>query len=200
MYFIKHFLSLVYTVYEYIFPWVNSSWLSWLNYSCSIMEVPIFRVLSLLNPWRASIVVQYIGLGGFIRKKYIYTYVYIHNGWFTMVEISCTNFKLMLVVLYFGLLVWHLYYLLLEWLNGIYISQLTPNGVAAKDGRIREGDRVLQVDNTSLRGIENMAAASILRNSGSSIRLLLSRHQGKPHMLSRGELLRVDMTMCCCCC
>ncbi len=69
------------------------------------------------------------------------------------------------------------------------MTQLNPNGAAAKDGRIREGDRILQVDATSLRGMENMEAASVLRNSGNSVKLLLSRHQKSLEALSRGLLL-----------
>uniref|UniRef100_A0ACB8FPT0 PDZ domain-containing RING finger protein 4 n=1 Tax=Sphaerodactylus townsendi TaxID=933632 RepID=A0ACB8FPT0_9SAUR len=29
--------------------------------------------------------------------------------------------------------------------TGIYISEIDPNSIAARDGRIREGDRILQV-------------------------------------------------------
>lgn len=60
--------------------------------------------------------------------------------------------------------------------------------MAARDGRVVEGDRILQVDDTSLRGMENMEAACILRNSGNPVRLMLSRHQENLHTLNRGDL------------
>lgn len=50
-------------------------------------------------------------------------------------------------------------------------------GVAAQDGRIRKGDRILRVDGVSLKGQENMKAASVLRNSGNPVRLTLSRRR-----------------------
>jgi len=78
-----------------------------------------------------------------------------------------------------------------EWLTGIYVTQLNPNGPAARDGRIREGDRILQVDATSLRGMENMEAASVLRNSGNPVRLLLSRHKKSLEALSRGQWVKI---------
>ena len=64
-----------------------------------------------------------------------------------------------------------------EELKGLYITGLNPTGVAAQHGQIREGDRILEVDRVSLKGMENMEAAAMLRNSGSSVRLLLSRRR-----------------------
>ncbi|XP_006751810.2 PDZ domain-containing RING finger protein 4-like, partial [Leptonychotes weddellii] len=34
--------------------------------------------------------------------------------------------------------------------TGIYVSEVDPNSIAAKDGRIREGDRILQLDAAEL--------------------------------------------------
>lgn len=68
----------------------------------------------------------------------------------------------------------------LEELSGIYITSLNPTGAAARHGQVKEGDRILKVDDTSLRGLENMEAASVLRNSGNPVRLVLSRHKEHP--------------------
>ena len=62
-----------------------------------------------------------------------------------------------------------------EEVSGIYITSLNPSGVAAQDKRIAVGDRILKVDGHSLRGLENMEAASVLRNSGNPVKLVLSR-------------------------
>ena len=62
-----------------------------------------------------------------------------------------------------------------EEVKGIYITSLNPNGAAAQDKRVTVGDRILKVDGHSLRGLENMEAASVLRNSGNPVKLVLSR-------------------------
>ena len=58
---------------------------------------------------------------------------------------------------------------------GIYVTSMNPVGAAANDGRIKVGDRILKVDGHSLRGLENMEAASVLRNCGNPVRLVLCR-------------------------
>ena len=58
---------------------------------------------------------------------------------------------------------------------GIYVTSLNPVGAAASDGRIKVGDRILKVDGHSLRGLENMEAASVLRNCGNPVKLVLCR-------------------------
>ena len=55
------------------------------------------------------------------------------------------------------------------------MTSLNPVGAAANDGRIKVGDRILKVDGHSLRGLENMEAASVLRNCGNPVRLVLCR-------------------------
>ena len=80
---------------------------------------------------------------------------------------------------------------LLGELSGIYITSLNPTGTAARDGRLQEGDRILKVDNTSLRGMENMEAASVLRNTGNPVRLVLTRHKERQRTPSpEGEKLK----------
>ena len=58
---------------------------------------------------------------------------------------------------------------------GIYVTSLNPVGAAASDGRIMVGDRILKVDGHSLRGLENMEAASVLRNCGNPVKLVMCR-------------------------
>ena len=61
---------------------------------------------------------------------------------------------------------------------GIYVTSMNPAGAAADDGRIKVGDRILKVDGHSLRGLENMEAASVLRNCGNPVKLVLCRKRG----------------------
>ena len=62
-----------------------------------------------------------------------------------------------------------------EEVMGIYVTSMNPVGAAANDGRIKGGDRILKVDGHSLRGLENMEAASVLRNCGNPVRLVMCR-------------------------
>ena len=61
--------------------------------------------------------------------------------------------------------------------SGIYITSLNPLGVAGLDGQVKKGDRILKVNDVSLRGLGNMEAASVLRNSGKLVKLVLSRRK-----------------------
>ena len=46
-------------------------------------------------------------------------------------------------------------------------------------------DRVLQVDGRSLRGLENIEAAAVLRNSGNPVRLVFGRPKPKGRVPNR---------------
>ncbi len=72
-------------------------------------------------------------------------------------------------------------------MKGIYVTSLTPNGTAAQDKQIAVGDRILKVDGHSLRGLENMDAASVLRNSGDPVVLVLSRRKNETAVGNNGE-------------
>lgn len=62
-------------------------------------------------------------------------------------------------------------------LSGIYITSMNPTGPVALHGQVKEGDRILKVGSVSLRGLENMEAASVLRNSGNPVKLVLNRRK-----------------------
>ena len=63
----------------------------------------------------------------------------------------------------------------LDELKGLYITSINTMGAVGKDGRAKVNDRILRVDGHSLRGLENMEAASVLRNSGNPVRLVFGR-------------------------
>ncbi|XP_077026693.1 PDZ domain-containing RING finger protein 4 isoform X2 [Tamandua tetradactyla] len=54
--------------------------------------------------------------------------------------------------------------------TGIYVSEVGPNSIAAKDGRIREGDRILQINGED---VQNREEAVALLSSDECKRILL---------------------------
>ena len=54
---------------------------------------------------------------------------------------------------------------------GIYVRIIQPGGIAAKDGRLREGDELLEVNGKSLAGCTHKKAASIIKVSGAVLLL-----------------------------
>nr|XP_023419256.1 FERM and PDZ domain-containing protein 2 isoform X2 [Cavia porcellus] len=59
--------------------------------------------------------------------------------------------------------------------GGIYVKSITPGGPAAKEGRILQGDRLLQVDGVSLCGLTHKQAVQCLKGPGQVARLVLER-------------------------
>ncbi|XP_026115487.1 PDZ domain-containing protein 4-like [Carassius auratus] len=57
---------------------------------------------------------------------------------------------------------------------GIYVGEVNPNSIAAKDGRIREGDRILQINGMDVQDREE-AVAILTREDSTNISLLLAR-------------------------
>ncbi|XP_028822935.1 tyrosine-protein phosphatase non-receptor type 13 isoform X2 [Denticeps clupeoides] len=69
--------------------------------------------------------------------------------------------------------------------DGIYIRSLVPGGAAEKDGRIRSGDKLLEVDGSRLQGISHQQAAEWLAKTGEAVTLVLERES-----VSSASLLR----------
>uniref|UniRef100_A0A6I8NJI7 FERM and PDZ domain containing 2 n=1 Tax=Ornithorhynchus anatinus TaxID=9258 RepID=A0A6I8NJI7_ORNAN len=59
--------------------------------------------------------------------------------------------------------------------GGIFVKSIIPGGPAAKDGQIRIGDRLLEVDGVSLRGVTHKEAVESLKSLGQVARLVLER-------------------------
>ncbi|XP_051961890.1 PDZ domain-containing protein 4-like [Xyrauchen texanus] len=57
---------------------------------------------------------------------------------------------------------------------GIYVGEVNPNSIAAKDGRIREGDRILQINGMDVQNRQE-AVAIMTREDSTNISLLLAR-------------------------
>ncbi|XP_041636905.1 PDZ domain-containing RING finger protein 4 [Cheilinus undulatus] len=58
--------------------------------------------------------------------------------------------------------------------TGIYVSQVEPNSIAARDGRIKEGDRILQINGCEVQNREK-AVALLSSEEARSITLLVTR-------------------------
>ncbi|XP_018580920.2 PDZ domain-containing protein 4-like [Scleropages formosus] len=71
---------------------------------------------------------------------------------------------------------------------GIYVGEVNPNSIAAKDGRIREGDRILQINGVDIQNREE-AVAILTREDSTNISLLLARPEiEKDNQLDPDEL------------
>ncbi|XP_061583920.1 E3 ubiquitin-protein ligase PDZRN3-B isoform X2 [Cololabis saira] len=57
---------------------------------------------------------------------------------------------------------------------GIYISEIDPNSIAARDGRIREGDKIIQINGIEIQNRED-AVALLTSESNQNISLLVAR-------------------------
>ncbi|KAL1023890.1 hypothetical protein UPYG_G00048570 [Umbra pygmaea] len=59
--------------------------------------------------------------------------------------------------------------------SGIMVKTILPRGPAGLDKRLRSGDHILRIGDTDLAGMDNEEVALVLRNAGSSVKLLIAR-------------------------
>merc|ERR1719206_235599 len=64
---------------------------------------------------------------------------------------------------------------------GIFVKSVTPGGVAAKDGRVKEGDQIIEVNGQSLVGVNQTHAATVLRAALGTVSFLLGREKVVEH-------------------
>lgn len=57
--------------------------------------------------------------------------------------------------------------------EGVFISKINPNGAAARDGRLKPGMRIIEVNEHSLLGAPHQEAVQHMRNAGNKIVLLV---------------------------
>ncbi|XP_072284905.1 synaptojanin-2-binding protein [Pyxicephalus adspersus] len=60
--------------------------------------------------------------------------------------------------------------------SGIYVSSIKENGAAAVDGRLQEGDRILEVNGFKLENLLHNNAVDLFRNAGEHV-VLKVQHQ-----------------------
>ncbi|KAF5901783.1 E3 ubiquitin-protein ligase PDZRN3 isoform X2, partial [Clarias magur] len=58
--------------------------------------------------------------------------------------------------------------------TGIYVSEIDPNSIAARDGRIREGDRIIQINGIEVQNREE-AVALLTSEENQNVCLLVAR-------------------------
>lgn len=77
----------------------------------------------------------------------------------------------------------------------IYIKNIMPKGAAVEDGRLKPGDRLLEVDNVPMTGKSQTEVVNILRATqpGAAVKILVSRQQEIPEVDER-EIVTTEPT------
>lgn len=59
--------------------------------------------------------------------------------------------------------------------TGVVVKTILAGGVADRDGRLRSGDHILQIGDVNLRRMGSEEVATVLRQSGSHVRIIVAR-------------------------
>ncbi|GMT32545.1 hypothetical protein PFISCL1PPCAC_23842, partial [Pristionchus fissidentatus] len=65
--------------------------------------------------------------------------------------------------------------------TGIYVTKIIDGSAAAHDGRLRVGDRIVAVDETSLDNVSHEYAVNVLKNTGTRVQLLYVKNPHPEH-------------------
>ncbi|RZB40534.1 patj -like, partial [Asbolus verrucosus] len=59
--------------------------------------------------------------------------------------------------------------------TGVVIKSILPGGIADKDSRLQSGDHILQIGDVNLRGLAADQVATVLRQAGAQVRMVVAR-------------------------
>jgi len=62
--------------------------------------------------------------------------------------------------------------------DGIFVTKIIPGGAAAEEGTLTVGDRIVQVNEHSMVGVNHMMAVDILRSTSSRVEIHFERTGG----------------------
>ncbi|XP_051867604.1 inaD-like protein isoform X2 [Pristis pectinata] len=59
--------------------------------------------------------------------------------------------------------------------TGVIVKTVVPGGLADRDGRLKTGDRILQIGGTDVQGMGSEQIAQVLRNCGNRVHMVVAR-------------------------
>ncbi|XP_036828353.1 multiple PDZ domain protein-like [Oncorhynchus mykiss] len=71
---------------------------------------------------------------------------------------------------------------------GVYVAGVDPQGAAGRDGRIRVGDELLEINGQILYGRSHQNATAILNGAPSKVQILLSRNKAALAQMTQGPM------------
>jgi hypothetical protein len=74
-------------------------------------------------------------------------------------------------------------------LNRIFVVDVKQGGPAERDGRIMQGDEILEVNQVSVRGLSHYQASAILKSTSPDVELILGRSREAAEYLARAGTL-----------
>lgn len=81
-------------------------------------------------------------------------------------------------------------------LDGIYVKSLLPGGAAEASGKIRNGDRIVEINGVAMEGLNRKQAVELLRRSAATATLVIERYRQPepeaPPLEDVDELLRTS--------
>lgn len=78
--------------------------------------------------------------------------------------------------------------------GAIIIHEVYPDGAAAKDGRLKPGDQILNVNNENFREITHQKALSVLRQTPSKVKMVVYREEGTQKEEDLYDVITVQLT------
>lgn len=64
--------------------------------------------------------------------------------------------------------------------SGVIVRSIVPGGVADRDGRLKSGDHILQLNDEVLSGMASDQVANVIRRAGTDVRLVIARDMVEP--------------------